>query len=168
MKRILALIGIVLLLFLGNKGIRLFNKFRHAKRLKFDVQSFSFPDGLKLSNIVKDVDVLINQAVANFSKTPFQIEQLNIEVFSPSGKLIAEQKAPLEQPIQIKPNQTTVFPIRFTISPQNMLRLIKEAGGVLTVGANFLSTGEYGIPLRMKGFVDADGITVDIDQNITV
>ena len=167
MKRIIGLIVLIALIFLGKKSWGIIQKIRHAKRLKFAVSSVKFPK-LNLSNLFTDIETKVVLLLKNFSSSTFNLEQISIEVFSPSGKLVAEQKTPLKEAFEIKPNKNNELPLTFLISSSNLKALIKEAGGIANVGANFITTGEYGIPLHLKGFVVADGVTIDIDEQITV
>ena len=74
----------------------------------------------------------------------------------------------LKEDKQLLPKQNNILPLTFLITSSNFKRLIKESGGLTTVGANFLTTGSYGIPIHLKGFVEAEGISIDINEKITV
>ena len=167
MKQFISIIVLILLLFAGKKGYGLYKKYRHAKQLKFFVAGIQLPI-LQLTDIIQPVTLTIRQAITNFSTSNFTLSALNIDAYTPSGKLVAQQKQPLNQPIQIKPNQTTEIPLQFELSPQTLIQLIRENGGVFTAGSNYLTTGTYGIKLRLKGYVQAEGFDIDIDQTITV
>lgn len=167
MKKIVLLFIILALVFFGKKGFVKLVKFRNAKRLKIGVDGFNLPK-LNLTSLFTSVPININLSLNNFSNSTFNIEQIGVDVFSPSGKLIAEQTKPLQEVKQILPNQNNILPLAFLISPQNFKDLIRETGGIANAGANFLTTGTYGIPIHLKGFVVAEGITIDIDEKITV
>ena len=158
---------VVGLFFLAKKGFGFYKKIQHAKRLKIQVLGVALPK-IDLSNFFKDILAKITVGVQNFSATPYNIEQVSIEVLSESGQVVAAQKNPLAQPISIAPNQNNEVPINFLLSAKNMGLLIKEAGGITTVGASFLTTGKYGIKLQLKGFVQAEGFTIPLNEKITV
>ncbi len=167
MNKAIGLFVIVFIFLAGRKGWQYFKKYQHSNRLKVGIDSFKLPK-LNLSNLFSDIkaDVLIK--LNNFSSSSFEIEQLNVEIYSLSGKLIGEQEKPLAKTAIVQPNKNNLLPLSFLISSQDLQQLIKEAGGVANVGANFLTTGDYGIPLHLKGFVVAEGFTIDIDEKITV
>jgi len=158
---------LIALVFFGKKGFAKIIKFRNAKRLKIGIDSFNLPK-LNLTSLFTNIPVNINLSLNNFSKSTFNIEQIGVDVFSPSGKLIAEQTNPLKEAKQILPNQNNILPLAFLISPQNFKDLIRETGGIANAGANFLTSGNYGVPIHLKGFVVAEGITIDINEKITV
>lgn len=167
MKKIIALIIIIALILVGKKGYGYLTKYRHAKKIKVSVDKFRFPD-LKLQNLITDVLTEVTVIIGNFSSTTFNIEQINIDVLDETGQFIAEQKNPLPQAIQLLPNKNNALVLTFLISPQHIRQLIKKAGGAINVGTRYLTTGKYGIPLQLKGFVVAEGFSIDINENITV
>ena len=164
MKRIIVL---AILLFVLTKGYGFYQKYTHSKRLKIGVASFKFQD-LNLTSFFSDVTADIGVSIDNFSKSVFSIEQFKVDVYSENGQLLAEQTEPLTRTLRIKGNQKNVLPLSFLISANKIKMLIKQSGGVAKLGANFLTTGDYGIPIRLKGFVVAEGISIDINENITV
>lgn len=167
MKKIILLPIIVVLIFLGKKGFAKLVKLRNSKRLKIGIDGFNLPK-LNLTSLFTSIPVNINLSLNNFSNSTFNIEQIGVDVFSPSGKLIAEQSNPLREAKQLLPNQNNILPLAFLISSQNFKDLIRETGGVANAGANFLTSGNYGVPIHLKGFVVAEGITIDINEKITV
>lgn len=167
MKRYIFLFLVFVLVVATTKSYSYLTKYRHAQRLRIGVDSFSFPK-LNLSSLFSEVITNVIIGINNFSASTFDIQQIGIEVFSESGQLVAEQKSPLSSPIKIEPNMYNTFPLTFLISSHNIRKLIKESGGSVNVGANYLTSGNYGIPLHLKGFVVAEGLSIAIDQTIEV
>ena len=167
MKRYIFLFLVFVLVAATTKSYSYLTKYRHAQRLKIGVDSFSFPK-LNLSSIFNEILVNVIIGVNNFSPSLFNLEQINVEVYSQSGDLVAEQKSPLLSPIKVQPNRYNTLPLTLLISSHNVAKLIKESGGTVSVGASYLTSGSYGIPLHLKGFVVAEGLSIAIDQTIQV
>ena len=158
---------IVALILLGKKGYGYVRKFRHSKRLKVAFSGIKFPK-LKLSNLISDVPVSVGLNIGNFSPSVFTISQINIDVLDQENNLIAEPQSPISQSIQLDPNQNNTFPLSYLISAQKIKQIIQKAGGIASVGTNYLTSGSYGIPLLLKGFVVAEGLKIEINEAITV
>lgn len=156
-----------MLLFLGKKSWGYYNKYQHANRIKVGVESFNFPK-LNLSSLLSDIELNINIGLSNFSPSTFSITQINVDVFDTEDKLIAEQTAPLKDKVVMSPNKNTTLPLTYNISSQMLNNLIMAAGGYISVGQHYITTGEYGIKIKLKGFVDADGFTIAINETMTV
>ena len=167
MKKILTALTIILLFVLGKKSYTYYKKYRHSKRLKISVRDVKIPK-LNLSSLLSDILAKVHLNIENFSPSNFSIQQISIDIFGTSGKLVAEQKNPLKEALTLKPNQSNIIALTFLISSHQLAQLIKEAGGIANVGANFLSSGKYGIPIRLKGFVVAENFTIDIDESLTI
>lgn len=167
MKRIIAIVVIILTFVAGRKGVKLLRKYRHSKRLKLIVEGIKFPK-LNLASLISDISTVVKLNISNFSPTTFKIQQLAIDVYSPDGDLLANPKQPLDRVVEIAPNQNNLFLIPYQISTQKLKKLISESGGVTKVGANYLTTGDYGITLILKGFAVAEGFKVEIDEKIIV
>jgi len=167
MKRIIGLVIIIAVVVFGRKGVAYLTKYRHAKRLKIAVDNFRFPK-LNLKSLFSDIQTAVALNIGNFSSSTFNVEQINVDVFDSTGKVIAEQKDPLTKGIQILPNQNNQLALTFLISSNSIRQLIKNAGGTFNVGARYFTSGKYGFPLRLKGFVVAEGFTIDINETIEV
>jgi hypothetical protein len=167
MKKMVVLMIVVALILLGKKGYGYVRKFRHSKRLKVGFSGVKFPK-LKLRSLVSDVPVSIGLIIGNFSPSVFTISQISIDVFDEENNLIAKPQSPLSESIQLDPNQNNTFPLSYFISAQKIKQIITKAGGITTVGTNYLTSGSYGILLKLKGFVVAEGLKIEIDEMITV
>lgn len=167
MKKLIVLPLIIALLFIGKKSWGYYNKYHHANRIKVGVESFNFPT-LNLSSLLSDIELNINIELGNFSPSTFNITQINVDVFDVDGKLIAEQTTPLKNKVVMTPNENTTLPLAYNISSGQLNNLIMAAGGYISVGQNYITSGKYGIKINLKGFVDADGFTIAINETMTV
>ena len=168
MKRKITLVVIlIVVLIAAKKGYDYYQKYQDSDDLKIGVDKFQFPE-LNLSNIFNDIVAKITVNINNFSDSTFNIKQLKIDVLDQEKQLVAEQQLPIKQPIEIKPNQANKFALNLLISSQSVARLIKAAGGIANVGANYLVNGKYNIPIQIVGFVRAEGIKIPINEKIIV
>ena len=158
---------LIVVLIAAKKGYDYYQKYRNSNDLKIDIDKFEFPE-LNLSNIFKDIVARVTISLNNFSPSTFKVEQMKIDVLDQEKQLVAEQQYPIDNPIEIKPNQATKFALNLLISSQNVARLIKAAGGIANVGANYLVNGKYNIPIQLVGFVRSEGIRIPIDEKIIV
>lgn len=162
MKKAISLILVLLVALLGVKGWRIFAKVRHAKRLKIGVEKF------KLLNLSLSPSSTIVLTIGNYSPSTFIISQIHIEVYTKKGLLLAEQKEPLVQPITLTPNQNTPLPLSYRINAQVVITALTAIGGLSSVAANYITSGKYGLPVVLKGFVEADHIQIPIEESITI
>ncbi len=167
MKKLIVLTFIIALLFLGKKSWGYYNKYDHANRLKVGIDSISIQD-FGFSSLLSDIELNINIKIGNFSPSIFNITQINVDVFNTDGKLIAEQTTPLKEKVVIAANKNTLLPLTYNISSQELNALIMESGGYISVGERKSDTGKYGFTINLKGFVDADGFTININETLEV
>ncbi|PHQ85488.1 MAG: hypothetical protein COB65_02965 [Thalassobium sp.] len=168
MKRKITLVVILIVVaYAAKKGFDYYGKYQDSNDLKIGIDKFQFPE-LNLSNIFQDIVAKVTININNFSDTTFNIKQLKIDVLNQEQKLVAEQQYPIEQPIELKPNQANKFALNLLISSPNVANLIKAAGGIANVGANYLVNGKYNIPIQIVGFVRAEGIKIPINEKIIV
>lgn len=158
---------VIALILLGKKGYGYVRKYRHSKRLKISFKGIDFPK-LKLTSLISDVPTSVGLNIGNFSPSDFELSQISIDVYDEQDNLIAEPRSPLSKPIKLKPNQNNTFPLAYLISAQKIKQIIRNAGGIATVGTNYLTSGSYGILLKLKGFVVAEGLKIEINETITV
>ena len=168
MKTIWGILIIITIAFAGRKGFGLWQKVRHANRLKTTIQSFQLPKDFHLKHLVKDIQTTLTIAIQNFSSSTFSVEQLDVQLENLQGQLVAKQSRPLSNPIALQPNQTTPLTLLFDLTPQQVGVLIGQVGGLAKVAANWLSTGKYGIQLQVKGFVQVDGVSVTLNERVSI
>ncbi len=140
----------------------MYTKVRHAKRLKIGVKKFKL-----LSFSLTPVSNII-LSLGNFSSSTFVISQIKIDAYTQDGQLLAEQTAPLAQPFSLTPNQNNTLPLSFAINAATVISALKSIGGLSSVAANFLTSGTYGLPIVLKGFVEAENIQIPIEESITI
>ena len=167
MKKIIVVIVLFLIAGVSVKAASLYKKKRDAMKLKIGVDSFKLPK-LKLTNLFEDITATVDVSIDNFSQSTFGLSQIRIDVYSLAGKLIAQQAKPLSNGLLIQPNKRNLLPLTFLISSHHFRELIGDSGGVVNVGANYLTTNQYGINLHLKGFVEAEGFTIPIDESVVV
>ena len=168
MKRIISILATAILTLGIFKARAFYQKFQHAKKLQTSVTDVIIPQKLKLQNVLGDTIAKILLSISNFSPSTFEVQQIQINIYSDSGKLIAEQTEPLTSPIVITPSQISQLRINVVFTPLKMQTLIREAGGFAQVLANKASKGIYGITLQVKGFALVDGFATAINKTITV
>ena len=166
-KKITLIIVLVVVLIAAKKGFDYYQKFKDSDDLKVGLDKFEFPE-LNLSNIFSDIVAKATININNFSGSTFNIQQLDINVLNQDKQVIAKQQYPITQSIEVKPNQANKFALNLIISSQNVVRLIKANGGIANVGANFLVSGKYNIPIQIVGFVRAEGFKIPINEKLIV
>ncbi len=162
MKKLIGLIILVVVIFTSKAGMTMFKKYRHAKRLKIGVSKFKL---LNLSSQIKSKIVL---TIGNFSPSAFNINQIKVDIYTTNGQLLAQQIAPLSESIVLNPNQNNKLPLAYQINAPILISEIKKLGGVTNVLTSFLTTGKYGLPIQLKGFVSVGLIDISINQTINV
>ena len=166
-KKITLIVILIVVLITAKKGYDYYQKFKDSDDLKVGLDKFEFPE-LNLSNIFNDIVAKATININNFSDSTFNIQQLDIRVLDQDQQIIAEQQYPITQPIEVKPNQANKFALNLLISSQSVARLIKANGGIANVGANFLVSGKYNIPIQIVGFVRAEGFKIPINEKLIV
>ncbi|MEW7289639.1 hypothetical protein ABW637_03725 [Aquimarina sp. 2304DJ70-9] len=91
-----------------------------------------------------------------------------MDAYTEDGQLLAEQAAPLAQPLALQPNQNSILPLSYTITPQVVISALQSIGGLSSVAANFLTTGKYGLPIVLRGFVEAESIQIPIEKTLII
>ncbi len=167
MKKVIAVLLILVVLIFGKKGWSFIQKFRHAKRLKISVEGIRFPK-LSLKNLIGDIALKVRLNLANFSPSSFNLEQVSVDVFNKAGEQIGTQQNPLREPILINSNQNNLVTTDYLISSSAIRNLIRDAGGGGAVASNYLTEGKYGIPILLKGFVVAEGVKVEVNEKLEV
>ncbi|MEW7279719.1 hypothetical protein ABW636_14090 [Aquimarina sp. 2201CG1-2-11] len=162
MKKVTFLFFFLVVFIASVKGWRVYRKVRHAKRLKIGVQkfhilNFSFTP---ISNIVL--------SLGNFSSSTFMISQIKVNAYTRDGQLLAEQIAPLANPFTLAPNQNSTLPLSFRINAANVISSLRSIGGLTSVAANYLTSGKYGLPIILQGFVEVENTQIPINEPITI
>ncbi|PLX05702.1 MAG: hypothetical protein C0596_19080 [Marinilabiliales bacterium] len=126
-----------------------------------------FKNGLKLKGYV---------AIRNFSQNDYTLNQINVDCFTPkTNSLLAEQTNINPNEILLRANQITNIPFEFKVDIINSLLLFKECE-VIPQEWTIWKIIQYPVEaykvielkklrMKLKGFVQAEGITLPIDQD---
>jgi hypothetical protein len=116
-----------------------------------------------------------NIQIRNFSSNDYQINQISVDVFTPeTKKKIAEQINIMQNDIILKAKQETLIPIKFKLDAVNALELFKECQ-VIPVDTTiwyiiihpieiFKNIKLENLKILLKGFIEAEGVTLDINK----
>jgi hypothetical protein len=126
-----------------------------------------FKNGLKLTGFV---------AIRNFSGSTYKLNQINVDCYTPkTNSLLAEQTNINPNEIVLMPNQITNIPFEFKVDIINSLLLFKECEVIpaeWTIWKIIAHPVEAykvielkNLRMKLKGFVQAEGITLPIDQD---
>lgn len=159
---------------------KLYKKAKDTEKLK--IASIN----LKPTQAIKDINGIIDTLqnglhlkgfvqIRNFSGQDYTLNQLSIDGFSPvKNKLIAEQTNINKNDIILKNKQETNIPLEYKVDVMSALSLFKESGvipqdatlwGVLMNVAEYFSQENLSkLKLQLKGFIEAEGITLNINQ----
>jgi hypothetical protein len=129
-----------------------------------------FKNGLKLTGFV---------AIRNFSGSEYTLNQINIDCYTPkTNSLLAEQTNINPNEIILLPNQITNIPFEFKVDIVNSLLLFKECEVIpaeWTIWKIIAHPVEAykiieldNLKMKLKGFVQAEGITLPIDQDYSL
>lgn len=162
MKKIVVISLLIFIFIASTQGWRIYTKIRHAKRLKIGVQKF------RLLNLSLTPVSNIILSLGNFSNSTFIISQIKVNAYTVSGQLLAEQTTPLAQAFTLLPNQNSTLPLSFTIDATTVLNALASIGGLSSVAANYITSGKYGLPIVLKGFVEVENIQIPIEESITI
>lgn len=127
----------------------------------------AFQNGLSLIGFIE---------VKNLSNQDYTLNQLNVDVFSPTTQTrIGKQTNILQKDIVLKSKQVSNIPIVFNLDIMNALSLFKESGvipenttlwQVISHPAKYYeSTKLNKLKVKLKGFIEAEGITLNINQD---
>lgn len=142
-----------------------------TKKLKtFDDLVDIFKDGLKLKGFV---------SIRNFSSNKYTLNQLNLDCFSPeTEKLIAEQTNIMQNNIVLTAKQSTNIPLEYKVDILNTLSLFKESKVIpeeYTVWKIISNPTEAfenikikNLKIKLKGFIEAEGITIPINEIVNL
>ncbi len=161
---ILAVIVVVFLMF-GRKVMNL-------KKLEFSGVSLKFTKFPKtvIDFLTSDFIARVILKIQNFSNIDYKIQQSALQIYSKKNNLITSPVKPLENGISLKANANNEIPIEYSFDYTGLITLIQDNGLANSVSAafnvikNFLVSKTLGTEIIIKGFVVADGITLNINQ----
>ena len=177
-KKILIIVFIIITL---GAAYKYYKKYKGAEKLKIANVSLSsekpldslqsivdaFQNGLNLTGFIE---------VKNLSNQDYTLNQLNVDAFTPTTiTLIGEQTNFLTSNIILKSKEATNIPISFNVNIMNALSLFKESGvipqdttlwQVITHPMKYFDVIDLNkLRVKLKGFIEAEGITLSINQD---
>jgi len=176
-KKILIIVAVILTLGLAYK---FYKKAKDTEKLK--LANVSLKSEKKITDLSDIIDILQNGLILkgfvqirNFSGQDYTLSQMSIDGFSPvSDKIIAEQININQHDIILKNKQVTHIPLQYKVDVISALSLFKESGvipenstlwDVITHPAKYYeSTNLNKLKIVLKGFIEAEGITLNINQ----
>ena len=125
-----------------------------------------FQSGIKLKG---------NIQIKNFSSQDYKINQISIDAFTPkTKKKLASQTNIMGSSIIVKAKQETSIPISYKLDVANILNLFKDCEAIpmdttiweiITHPIKIFSELKLrNLKILLKGFIEAEGITLDINQ----
>ena len=147
----------------------------HAKRLFVDVASV-MPTGVGgVMDLISGFKLNVEVLLKNFSSSAFNVNQLKIDLYSPNGTKLAEQPAPLQESKHLKPNQNNTLDMEFDANLHGFADLLmneaKDINSLLDAKDRLMAwvtTGELGVTVVAKGFVQAEGVKIDINEDVQI
>ena len=176
-KKILIIIVVILTLGIAYKY---YKKAKDTEKLK--LAAVSLKSDKNITDLNDIIDILQNGLILkgfvqirNFSGQDYTLSQMSIDGFSPmSNKLIAQQTNINKHDIVLKNKQVTNIPLEYKVDVMTALTLFKESGvipegttlwEVITHPAKYYeSTNLNKLKIVLKGFIEAEGITLNINQ----
>ena len=180
-KKILIIILVILTLGIAYKY---YKKAKDTEKLK--LASVSLKTENKIDTFGELAEIFQNGlilkgfiTVRNFSDQDYQINQLSVDGFTPkTQKNIAQQTNILQNAITVKAKQETAIPLQFKVDAVKALDLFKESGvipedyTIWQIITHPLEAYEIikidRLKILLKGFIEAEGITLNINQEISL
>ncbi len=171
---ILALIGVGTFFFLWKAK----KTMQTADMLDFDIADFKLNFSLReLPGVLLawSVPAKVTIKANNYSKRNFTIAQMKADIYTPAGKLLAYQEKPFSEAITIKPNDTTLINIDYTLDLSGIVEMIAkrkernpDAKLLKEVLTSYITKGEIGETVLIKGFVIPKelGIKVNLNEGV--
>lgn len=174
-KKAIWIISIILFAVIAVFAVKKGKKVYDAQKLKVGLSGLK----LKISNITDIISGLLSGfsseitiRLKNFSNSVFTVNQISVDIYALNDVLIANQLIPLNQPINIQPNQNTDLVLSYNITPEgiiNILKQVKDTGkNYKALLEDYLLTKTLGTQIKAKGFIVAEGFKVNIDELISI
>ena len=147
----------------------IWRKARAALNLTIDVGDFQF-----IKNGLLDYQVKLNVILKNYSSTELSINQIKTEIYTNKNVLLLEQDKPLTKSYTAKANSVLKIPVLFNLDTTGVINFLTSSG-IINSWADlgnalkkYANTGEFGIPLIVSGFVQAEGLQYKFNETINV
>ena len=171
---ILALIGAATVYFLWKAK----KTMQTADMLDFDIADFKLNFSIReLPGILIawSVPAKVTIKANNYSKRDFTLSQMKADIYTPDGSLLAYQDKPFSEDIIIKPNDTTLIDIDYTLDLSGIVNMTAkrkernpDAKLLKEVLISYITKGEIGEKVVIKGFVIPKelGIKVPLNEEV--
>lgn len=167
--------GLMILVLIVIAGSAFTKKAIAAARVKLVGFGVEPAEELKLQKILlTGIKLRIMVELSNYSDTALQVEQISIDAFTQKGNKLANQTQPLAAPVSLTPNANTTLFVNYQIDYTNVLALLKDNGilknikDALTILKNIVSKKEIGTNIKLKGFIVAEGVKVNINEETKI
>ncbi|HAN77697.1 MAG TPA: hypothetical protein DCQ31_07950 [Bacteroidales bacterium] len=152
-------------------AVALYFIFRKAKGLLMLDYSFGAPKPKgSLLDTIKSLTVIIPITLKNYSNNTYKITALRADMLTRQGNSIASQTQPITQPIIIAPSKNTTVLLEYGINWSGITSWLNQENVKITdVPAkikSYLKTEKLNIPVVISGAVEAEGIFLNIKQEI--
>lgn len=112
----------------------------------------------------------VKLTVSNYSDVKIKVNQAKLHIYTLKNNLFLEQFEPLQE-IEISPNSQTVLNVKYQVYYTNLIKLIEDnelkTNGLQTF-ANLLKYGSLNTDVILKGWVNILGVTININEQITI
>lgn len=174
---------IIIVAVIGTGAFWAYKKYSGAKKLDVGVADYKINMPVKsafdvikavsdLASLTINADVSIN--LKNYSDQNFKVSQIKADIYTESGQLLASPVNPLSADFTIRKNDTTLQKFKYNISVNALIDVLKSLPGSTPKAKaenllkNYFTNGKIGIKLIVKGFVTAEGITVDLNETLDI
>ncbi len=143
------------------------------KKASVGVSSFQLLNKINLDSLTQGFKTLTSVKIQNYAPYEYDLEQLKIDLYTPSGVLLAKQEEPIKAFI-LEKSKSSYIKVQHHIKPDDFISLLEENNfideneSVFDRATTLLSMDLSGVKLTAKGFVVIDGFTIEINELITL
>ncbi len=169
MNKIIPIISIIVaIISISTLKIRSNVKKMSYEMLDFSLNIKNFLD--VVSVLASGVDATLIIAIQNLSNTAYTVKEMFIEIYTTDGDLIAKPSGRTDN-INIVANGKTPVNIEYHITLRGLYKMLKialEKDDLKTILQSYLDTGTLGTDVKVKGFVKAGILSININDTYTV
>jgi len=172
-KKIIIYAIVIIGVILAFLGIKKLLKLNALKTAKIGVNGFKVLDKITAQTFTSGLNTELDLKLQNYSNNTYELEQLQVDLYTPSGVLIAEQVSPL-QPTTINPSANNSIKVNHNINSEGFVKLLRESklvnldDKVWEIALQVLTLDLSGIHLVAKGFAKIDGVQVSFNETFTL
>ena len=160
------IIIIVIVLFIATSIFFAYKRVSQLTAQTFDVAGIDID---KKTISLGGVSGTLGLQISNFAKKGYKIDNVNIELYSLDGNLIAYQKEPLKETIEIQPQANNIIDIPLYFKSNFLHQLYKQLkdkySSVQELLNNYLATGHFGTEVIVRGFALKNGMKLNFEIN---